>query len=202
MEQTHHAEFRRVDWRVLSHPETERSPEAVGLRQPRARRQVSGVHQSRARIHFLARHRGRDRWDGSTAGRGRSFLYAHADRVFRQRLRRPAGFDELFAAVRRHRYSRSGGSDTLKYERNRSQHNREAAVRSMIMKSLLSVMAVAIAIALYTPALHAHASLERANPPVGSVVSHAPSEVRLWFSENLEPRFSHAEVTTAAGAKI
>lgn len=48
----------------------------------------------------------------------------------------------------------------------------------------------------------AHAILERASPPVGGVVSRAPAEIRLWFSERIEPRFSRARLATSAGATI
>ncbi|HEV2000533.1 MAG TPA: copper resistance protein CopC [Xanthobacteraceae bacterium] len=48
----------------------------------------------------------------------------------------------------------------------------------------------------------AHAILERASPPVGGVVSRPPAEIRLWFSERIEPRFSRARLATAAGTTV
>ena len=48
----------------------------------------------------------------------------------------------------------------------------------------------------------AHAFLQRASPPVGGAVAGSPTEIRLWFSEPLEQRFSGADVTTASGAKV
>lgn len=48
----------------------------------------------------------------------------------------------------------------------------------------------------------AHAFLQRAVPPVGSTVSTPPSEVRLWFTEPLEPAFSSVEVQDAAGKRV
>jgi methionine-rich copper-binding protein CopC len=48
----------------------------------------------------------------------------------------------------------------------------------------------------------AHAFLDHANPPVGAVVARSPAEVRLWFTERIEPRFSRLEITTAGGGKI
>ena len=42
----------------------------------------------------------------------------------------------------------------------------------------------------------AHAFLEQAVPPVGGTVS-PPKEVRLTFSEGVEPRFSGIEVVTS-----
>jgi copper resistance protein C len=48
----------------------------------------------------------------------------------------------------------------------------------------------------------AHATLERASPPAGSTVPQAPDEIRLWFSEALEPRFSGAVLAGATGNPI
>src|ERR1700730_10155867 len=46
----------------------------------------------------------------------------------------------------------------------------------------------------------AHAFREASAPPVGSVVCRAPAEVRLWFSERIEPRFSRARLTSDGAA--
>jgi copper resistance protein C len=60
------------------------------------------------------------------------------------------------------------------------------------------VLACAVAI----PAIaHAHAYLDHADPLVGSVVS-APREVRMWFTQTLEPRFSAAQLRSSAGTVI
>jgi len=48
----------------------------------------------------------------------------------------------------------------------------------------------------------AHASLERANPPVGSTTSSPPREVTLRFSQKLEPAFSRVEVTGPGGQRV
>src|SRR6266536_5050812 len=52
-----------------------------------------------------------------------------------------------------------------------------------------------------TPA-YAHAFLDRAEPRVGSSVSSAPRQISLWFTQNLEPAFSGAEVRDSAGARV
>jgi methionine-rich copper-binding protein CopC len=49
---------------------------------------------------------------------------------------------------------------------------------------------------------HAHALLDRADPRVGSTLTAAPSEVSLFFSQNLEAAFSTAEVTDASGQRV
>jgi len=53
-----------------------------------------------------------------------------------------------------------------------------------------------------TARVHAHAFLDHAEPRVGSTVPAAPSEVRLWFSENLEPAFSTLKVVNASGQQV
>jgi methionine-rich copper-binding protein CopC len=40
----------------------------------------------------------------------------------------------------------------------------------------------------------AHAKLSRSDPPGASTLRAAPAEVRLWFTENLEPSFSAAHL--------
>jgi methionine-rich copper-binding protein CopC len=52
-----------------------------------------------------------------------------------------------------------------------------------------------------TPA-HPHAFLDHAEPRVGSAVSTAPRQVSLWFTQNLEPAFSGAQVLDSAGARV
>lgn len=47
-----------------------------------------------------------------------------------------------------------------------------------------------------------HAFLERADPRVGSTVKAAPSTVRAWFTEALEPAFSTLEVVNEAGERV
>ena len=46
------------------------------------------------------------------------------------------------------------------------------------------------------------ALLRSADPPVGSTVAVAPTELKLTFSEAAEPAFCHVEVANAAGARI
>lgn len=57
-------------------------------------------------------------------------------------------------------------------------------------------------ITLDCPPTEAHAQLIGASPSVGSTVSSSPAEVRLRFSEGVEPRFSGASVTDASGAQV
>ncbi len=48
----------------------------------------------------------------------------------------------------------------------------------------------------------AHAFLERADPRVGSTVKTPPAQVRLWFTQPLEPAFSTVRVLDGAGRQV
>jgi len=48
----------------------------------------------------------------------------------------------------------------------------------------------------------AHAFLDHADPKVGSTAAAAPTEMKLWFTQNLEPAFSSIEVRDAQGAEV
>jgi copper resistance protein C len=48
----------------------------------------------------------------------------------------------------------------------------------------------------------AHAFLKQAAPPVGGTVAISPKEIRLTFSEGIEPRFSEIELATSDGRAI
>ena len=52
------------------------------------------------------------------------------------------------------------------------------------------------------PGAVAHAFLDHANPLVGSTVRGSPAEVKLWFTEALEPAFSTLRVVDQGGAQV
>ena len=52
-----------------------------------------------------------------------------------------------------------------------------------------------------TPAL-AHAFLDHALPAVGSTVHESPHEIRLWFTQQLEPAFSKVRVVDKTGKQV
>jgi copper resistance protein C len=65
-----------------------------------------------------------------------------------------------------------------------------------------SMTTIAASLALIcgaTTAAFAHAQLEKAIPAVGATVA-GPSEIRLEFSEGVEPKFSKVSVTGPSGA--
>src|SRR5271166_840779 len=69
-----------------------------------------------------------------------------------------------------------------------------------MQKTLLKI-AASLAFALAATSAFAHAQLEKATPPVGGTVA-APKEIRLEFSEGVEPRFTGVTLTAAGGASV
>lgn len=48
----------------------------------------------------------------------------------------------------------------------------------------------------------AHAFLDHAEPKVGSTVTAPPTEVKIWYTQELEPAFSSVQVTDAQGREL
>jgi len=69
------------------------------------------------------------------------------------------------------------------------------------MRTWLLLLAVACAPAIALPA-GAHAFLDHAAPAVGSTVHAPPTQVKLWFTQELEPAFSTAQVSDASGKRV
>ncbi len=67
------------------------------------------------------------------------------------------------------------------------------------MKALYSLAVVMAALA--GPAA-AHAFLDEAVPKVGSTVAAAPKEIRIEFTQGVEPAFSHITVVGADGQTV
>lgn len=67
-------------------------------------------------------------------------------------------------------------------------------------KSTLKI-AASLAFALAASEAFAHAQLERATPPVGGTVT-APKEIRLEFSEGVEPKFTGVTLTSSGGVSV
>jgi hypothetical protein len=62
--------------------------------------------------------------------------------------------------------------------------------------------AALLAALAFPAAVLAHAFLDRAAPAVGSTIHGAPAEVRLRFSQELEPAFSTVRVYDHSGRQI
>jgi methionine-rich copper-binding protein CopC len=62
-------------------------------------------------------------------------------------------------------------------------------------------IAAALAFVFAATAAFAHAQLEKATPAVGGEVT-SPAEIRLKFSEGVEPHFSGVALTAEGGAAV
>jgi hypothetical protein len=67
------------------------------------------------------------------------------------------------------------------------------------MRKLSLRLPISLAFALTAAQAFAHAQLEKATPAVGGTVASA-NEIRLEFSEGVEPKFSKVSVTGPSGA--
>ena len=65
----------------------------------------------------------------------------------------------------------------------------------------ITVKAIAtLAFAVVASEAFAHAQLQKAAPAVGATITVSPTEIRLKFSEGVEPRFSGIALATEGGA--
>ena len=62
-------------------------------------------------------------------------------------------------------------------------------------------LATLASLATVSPA-RAHAFIDHTEPLVGGTVKQAPTEVRLWYTQGLEPAFSRVQVFDAAGKEV
>jgi hypothetical protein len=67
---------------------------------------------------------------------------------------------------------------------------------------IIAILGVLPSLLLGGPPAWAHAYLDRASPLVGSTVAASPGQVTLYFTQNLERRFSRVEVRNSAGARF
>lgn len=70
------------------------------------------------------------------------------------------------------------------------------------MKTRLKLVLSSILVAAVAWTAQAHAFLDHADPAVGSQVHTAPSAVKLWFTEKLEPALSRVQVFDADGHEV
>ena len=66
----------------------------------------------------------------------------------------------------------------------------------------LRTLMMALAVMACAAPVEAHAMLDHASPAVGSTVGSSPGQVTLYFTQELEPKFSGAEVRNAGGARV
>ncbi|MBV8363896.1 MAG: copper resistance protein CopC [Candidatus Eremiobacteraeota bacterium] len=70
------------------------------------------------------------------------------------------------------------------------------------MKTRLAAAFAVAALVIAPAAVRAHAFLDHSNPAVGSTVPAAPSQIHLWFTQELEPAFSWVTVSDKSGASV
>jgi methionine-rich copper-binding protein CopC len=68
-------------------------------------------------------------------------------------------------------------------------------------KLIAPLAAVLLAVAPVAPAF-AHAFPDHSVPAVGGTITQSPAEIRIWFTQKLEPAFSVIEVTDASGGRV
>jgi methionine-rich copper-binding protein CopC len=66
----------------------------------------------------------------------------------------------------------------------------------------LAIIAIAVVAVVLPPPAKAHAFLDHAVPAVGSAVHLPPNEIRLWFTQKLEPAFSSVRVLDRSGSPV
>ena len=67
------------------------------------------------------------------------------------------------------------------------------------MNSFRIRLVAAIGLSIISTVALAHAMLQRANPPVGGTLKISPTEIKLQFSESVEPKFSGITLTASDG---
>jgi methionine-rich copper-binding protein CopC len=72
----------------------------------------------------------------------------------------------------------------------------ESGLGRVLIRSVLALSVLGPNVA------HAHAMLDHASPAVGNTVHAAPAQVKLWFSEEIEPAFSSLRVLDASGKEV
>ena len=70
------------------------------------------------------------------------------------------------------------------------------------MQRALFVFLALAATPLLVPPARAHAFLDHAVPAVGSSVKGSPAQVKLWFTQQLEPAFSTIQVLDRSGKRV
>ena len=70
------------------------------------------------------------------------------------------------------------------------------------MKRALLLLSTLLFLPAFIAAADAHAFLDHAVPAVGNSVRAAPAQLKLWFTQRLEPAFSTVKVQDGAGKRV
>jgi methionine-rich copper-binding protein CopC len=71
-----------------------------------------------------------------------------------------------------------------------------------MQKRLMPFAVVLLSLLAVATRADAHAFVDHAEPRVGSNVKKAPDEVRIWFTEAIEPAFINIKVLDASGKQV
>ena len=64
------------------------------------------------------------------------------------------------------------------------------------------IICILLMVVASSATVEAHAFLQRAEPAVGGTVQSSPGQVRIWFSEKIEPALSTIQVFDASGKEV
>jgi len=70
------------------------------------------------------------------------------------------------------------------------------------MKTLTQLLFTVCALLLLSQGSWAHAFVDHTDPAVGSQIHGAPAQVKIWFTEKLEPALSKIQVFDASGQQV
>jgi copper resistance protein C len=70
------------------------------------------------------------------------------------------------------------------------------------MKASRKLLLTAVTLLLFIQGGWAHAFLDHAEPAVGSQTHSTPTQVKIWFTEKLEPALSKIQVFDASGKEV
>jgi methionine-rich copper-binding protein CopC len=71
-----------------------------------------------------------------------------------------------------------------------------------MVRPALSLLVGAALVAIGASPAASHAFLDHAEPGVGSTLTVAPAQIKIWFTEALEPAFSTIAVTDEGGGDV
>ncbi len=71
-----------------------------------------------------------------------------------------------------------------------------------LMKALTKLLLTACTLLLLIQGSWAHAFVDHAEPAVGSQIHGAPMQVKIWFTEKLEPALSKIQVFDISGQEV
>ncbi len=70
------------------------------------------------------------------------------------------------------------------------------------MRRLSAAIGLILAAFVSAPALALHNHLEKSTPAADELVAQSPKEIRLWFAEKVDPKFSSITLMRADSSKV